>query len=182
MMIRTAQMKDAPGMARVIVDTFLSAHQGMISEEEMRWRKEEWTYEVSARSWSESLREIADGTSPRSCIYVAVDDSGEVVGLADAGPVESAENTGEINILYVRESHQGQGIGRALVQAVAAHLAQMGMTTLHIGVLKANTPARGFYEALGGRVVEERVFEEGGRFPEPGVIYEWADTRLLIAS
>jgi ribosomal protein S18 acetylase RimI-like enzyme len=182
MIIRTAQMEDARAMAHVIVDTFLSAHQGMISQEELRWRKEEWTYEVSARNWSEALREIAEGISPRSCIYVAVDESGEVVGLADGVPVESAENTGEIDVLYVRENYQGQGIGRALVQAVAAHLAQMGMTTLHIGVLKANTPARGFYEALGGRVVEERVFEEGDRFPEPGVIYEWTDTRALIAS
>ena len=191
MIIRVARVEDAPAMAQVIVDTFMSAHQGMISEEELKWRREEWTYEVSARNWSDTMREIAEGVTPRSCIYVAVDDSGKddqgkdksgnVVGLALGCPVESAEEIGEIDVLYVRESHQGQGIGRRLVQAVAAHLAEMGMTTLHIGVLAANRPARGFYEALGGRVVEERLFVEGG-FAEPGVIFEWRDMRALIAS
>jgi hypothetical protein len=55
------------------------------------------------------------------------------------------------------------------VQAVAAHLAQIGMPSLIIGCLAVNTRARCFYEALGGRVVGERHVHEDG----PEVIFGW---------
>jgi len=52
------------------------------------------------------------------------------------------------------------------------------MTALRIGCLAANAPARRFYEATGGRLVGERLFdEEGVLLPE--VIYEWPDIRHL---
>ena len=66
----------------------------------------------------------------------------------------------------------GQGLGRRLVQAVAAHLAQHGMTALQIGCLAANAPARGFYEAIGGRLIGERLFDEDGVML-PEVVYAW---------
>jgi ribosomal protein S18 acetylase RimI-like enzyme len=108
---------------------------------------------------------------------------GEFVGLARGGPSyeEGYENTGEIYALCVRESHQRRGIGRRLVQAVAAHLAEMGMTSLLIGCLAAGAPARRFYEALGGRVVGKREFDEAGGML-PGVLYGWADMRALVAT
>ena len=40
-------------------------------------------------------------------------------------------------------------------QFVTAHLARFGMTSLQIAVLKANVPARRFYEAMGGRIIGE---------------------------
>jgi ribosomal protein S18 acetylase RimI-like enzyme len=84
-------------------------------------------------------------------------------------------------MLYVRERHQRRGLGRRLVQAVAAHLAQTGRHTLVIGCLAANAPARRFYEALGGRLVGEREYdEEGVKLPE--VVYGWTDTRALVAT
>src|SRR5262245_1509834 len=64
--------------------------------------------------------------------------------------------------------------GPRLVRAVAANLGQQGMTALRIGHLAANAPARGFYEAIGGQLLEECLFhEEGIMLPE--VVCEWAD-------
>jgi ribosomal protein S18 acetylase RimI-like enzyme len=77
--------------------------------------------------------------------------------------------------------HQGQGLGRRLVQAVAADLAQKGMTTLQIGCLAANAPARRFYEAIGGRLVSERLFDEDGVML-PEVVYEWANIDVVAAT
>src|SRR5437870_2466952 len=129
MVIRVARIEDAPAMARVMVDTYLSAHRGQVPEEVWTKRKDEWTYEVSERAWARTLREMAAGKSPRECLYVAEDEAGEVVGLVLGGPPRKGApaNAGEVLILYVRESHQRRGIGRRLVQAAAAHLAQMGM-------------------------------------------------------
>jgi ribosomal protein S18 acetylase RimI-like enzyme len=186
MVVRAARVEDAPALARVIVDTCRSAHRSHVPEAYWQKRFGEWTYEDSERNWRRSLRQIASGKSPRECTYVAVDSPAEgmgdreVVGLAVGGPPKAGgpADTGEIYALYVCESHQRRGLGRRLVQAVAAHLATVGMPALRIGCLAVNTPARCFYEALGGRVVGEREILEYG-FTLREVIYGWPDTRDL---
>lgn len=182
MIIRAAREADALAMGHVMVDTYLAAHRDQMPAEAWAKRAEEWTPEVSAQAWATTLREIAADTSLRECIYVAVEESGELIGLAMGGPANADDlpRTGAVYALYIRMSHQGRGAGRRLVQAVAADLAQHGMTALQIGCLAANAPARRFYEAVGGRLVGERLFdEEGVMLPE--VVYEWADIETLAA-
>lgn len=174
MVIRAACEEDAPAMGRVMVDTYLAAHRDQMPAEAWTKRAEEWTPEVSADGWARTLREIAADEQSQDCIYVAEDDGGEIVGLAMGGPANAEEvpQTGAVYALYVSMSYQGQGLGRRLVQAVAAQVAQHGMTALHIGCLAANTPARGFYEAIGGRLIGERLFNEDG-IMLPEVVYGW---------
>jgi L-amino acid N-acyltransferase YncA len=184
MLIRPARMDDTPGMARVIVDTFMWANEGLMSAAALQQRRAEWTYDVSARAWAETLAEIAEGRAPGCCVYVAEDAAGEVVGLAYGCPAQAAAeqehaHVGEVDVLYVRVSHHGQGIGRNLVQAVAAYLAECGMTQLHIATVAASRQARGFYEALGGRVVGTREDEDHGDII-PLVVYGWEDIRVLL--
>jgi GNAT superfamily N-acetyltransferase len=170
-------------MGRMGTETWLSAHRDQMPEEVWKKRRDEWSEEVSARNWARTLQEIADDASPRECIYVAIDESsGEVVGIVMGQPAAdpAPANTGEINVLYVRESHQGRGLGRRLVQAVAGYLRQFNLHALEIAVLTANAPARRFYEALGGQVVREAEFEDYG-YILPEVVYRWADTRALLA-
>jgi ribosomal protein S18 acetylase RimI-like enzyme len=186
MKIRLAQIEDAPEMARVIVDTFLATNRGVLSEQAWQRRKEEWTYEVSANNWRNAIDEIADGVEANSCIYVAEAETSEVVGLAMGCPVkEEAEAKavgstaiGEVDVLYVSQSHQRQGIGRALLQATAAHLARLGMTKLHICTPVANTEGRIFYDRLGGRIIGTRDDYSDGELI-PLVIYEWENINAL---
>lgn len=180
MIVRAAKVEDAPAMAKVMVDTWLSAHRGQMPEEVWTKRRDEWTYDVSERGWARTLKEIADDVHSKDCIYVAEDEIGEIVGLAMGVPADDAPTTGEVSTLYVRESHQGHGIGRRLVQSVAAHLARLGMPALQIAVLAANAPARRFYEAIGGGIIGEREFDEEG-FMLSEVVYGWADTSALIS-
>ena len=152
MIIRAAHEADAAATGQVMVDTFLAAHRDQMPAEAWAKRAEEWTPAVSAQAWARDLRAIAAGNGQRECIYVAVDDGGAIIGLAMGSPAETNElpQTGVVDALYVCGSHQGRGVGRRLVQAVAADLAQHGMTALRIECLAANAPARRFYEALGG--------------------------------
>jgi GNAT superfamily N-acetyltransferase len=169
-------------MGQVMVATYLAAHRDQMPDEAWTKRAQEWTPEVSAQGWARTLREIARGDQLPECIYVAVDEGGELLGLAMGGPANAEElpQTGAVYALYVSTNHQGQGLGRRLVQAVAADLAQQGMTALQIGCLAANAPARGFYEAIGGRLVGERLFDEDGVML-PEVVYEWGDIKALGA-
>lgn len=181
MKIRPATVEDAPGMARVIVDTFLASNRGIMSPEALQRRKQTWTYEVSARNWRRAIEEMTEGDSA-ICIYVAEDEGGQVVGLSLGCPARDETATaevGEIDVLYVAESHQRRGIGRALAQTTAAHLAGWGMRKLQICTPVANTQARRFYNKLGGRIIGTRDdYDEGEVIPL--VIYEWANIQAFI--
>jgi ribosomal protein S18 acetylase RimI-like enzyme len=184
LIIRPARVEDAPAMGRMGTETYLSAHRDQMPEEVWIKRRDEWNEEVSAQNWARTLRDITDGVSPDECVFVAIDEaSGEVVGIAmgQSAADPAPANTAEINVLYVRTSHQGRGLGRRLVQAVAAQLRQLGLPALEIAVLTANTPARRFYEALGGQIVREAEFEDYG-YLLPEVVYRWADTQALLTS
>jgi ribosomal protein S18 acetylase RimI-like enzyme len=182
MKIRLATLEDAPAIAHVIVDTFLSSNRGIMSEAALQKRKEEWTYEVSAHNWRTMMREMAEGVSAFSCLYVAETDAGEVVGLSLGCPSKNEgdpRDMGEVDILYVSESHQRHGFGRALVQATAAHLARLGMTRLRICTPVANAQGRSFYEKLGGQVIGiQNDIDEGEVIPL--VIYFWADIQSVV--
>lgn len=170
-------MADAPGLARVMVDTFLAANREIMSPAALRHRAATWTYAVSQGDWEETLRGIEQGATPLVCVYVAVDRQGTPIGLALGRPADPDDpSLGELDLLYVRVEYQGQGIGRRLFAAVAAHLAEQGMTALQLVTPAASQEARAFYERLGGQRVGTRDDLEDG-ITIPLVIYRWADTR-----
>lgn len=51
--------------------------------------------------------------------------------------------------LFVAPEHRGLGLGRALLEALAAECATRGWTRLEWAVLDWNEPAQGFYRSLG---------------------------------
>src|SRR5690349_11171837 len=140
MIIRAGREADAPAMGRLMVDTYMAAHRAHMPAESWAKRAREWTHEVSAAGWARELREIAADTRSQRCIFVAQGEGAELVGLAMGGPAEedNLPSAGEVYALYVSVSQQGRGLGRRLVQAVAAHLAERGMTALRIGCVAAN--------------------------------------------
>lgn len=109
----------------------------------------------------------ASSPSPRSTLA-------SLLGWQWAAANAEAPQTGEVYALYVSARHQGLGLGRRLVQAVAAELAGFGC-------LAANAPARRFYEAIGGRLAGARLFDENGILL-PEVIYAWADIWAFVAA
>jgi ribosomal protein S18 acetylase RimI-like enzyme len=177
MVIRPARLEDAPAMGRVMVDTWFAAHRDQVPAAALQERLENWTAQDSQRAWEENLIEMAAEDQPDRCLYVALAESGQVVGIAMGGPAkdETTEPTGEVYVLYVLPEHQSRGHGQRLIRAVAAHLARLGNRALHIGCLGANAAARRFYEKLGGHIIGQR---EGG---EDGVevVYGWPDISLL---
>jgi ribosomal protein S18 acetylase RimI-like enzyme len=91
------------------------------------------------------------------------------------------DNAAEVGLIYVRPTYQGRGLGRRLVEAVAAHQASLGKDALMISVLETNAPARGFYEAIGGRVVGTHETEDYG-YKEHQVVYGWDDIHAVARS
>jgi GNAT superfamily N-acetyltransferase len=65
----------------------------------------------------------------------------------------------EIYALYVEPSAWRQGVGRGLLAAGLARLRDTGATTAGLWVLRDNTRARAFYEALGWTPTGEHRLE-----------------------
>ncbi len=57
--------------------------------------------------------------------------------------------------LYVAPEQRGHGVGRMLLQSLAAQCVQRGYARLEWNVLDWNEPARGFYRRLGAETLQE---------------------------
>ena len=181
MRIRAAVGDDAPALGRVMVMSWLAAHHGQIPDAAWEKREAEWTSEVSARGWSWVLAEHAGGSADREVLLVAEDDAQLLRALAYAVPAEGDPDgsTAVLSALYVSPDHRGQGIGAALLKAVARELAARGFTLLRVDVLTANRPARRFYEVMGAHENGQGTFDEEGHLL--GVtVYEWAELGVLV--
>lgn len=87
---------------------------------------------------------VAETTTPET-------PSGQVIGMALFFERFSTWKGRSMYLedFYVRPSERGRGIGQALFAAVAAETLAAGCVALQWQVLDWNTPAIGFYEALG---------------------------------
>ena len=166
-------------MAHVSVDSYRAAHRDQIPQESLM----RYTYEESERNWARTLRELSENDEREEYIYVAENNAGDIIGIAMGGPESSNHPlyTGAIYFLYLLPAYHRRGIGRQLLISVVERLMEHGMDSLLIWVLKANAPARRFYEALGGQLVLEEQIEDRGAMLD-GVAYEWRDVSVLLHS
>jgi ribosomal protein S18 acetylase RimI-like enzyme len=172
MHIRLAQPEDAAEIAQVHVEGWRTAYRGILPADFL----ESLAVEPRRQFWHHLL------SSPpaHAAMYVAEDVGGGVVGFALGGLERTGdpEFRGELQAIYVAEQHQLRGMGRQLVEAVARDLVQQGLTSMLVWVLREN-PWRGFYEALGGRLLREREIEIADtRYPERA--YGWAEAAVLL--
>lgn len=169
--IREAQPGDEAGIARVHVDSWLSTYPGIMPDEVLN----NLSYADREAQWQEAIEnETTD-------VFVAEAPDGGIVGFAAGGPERSRDerSDGELYAIYLLDDVQGQGIGRRLTSTVADRLHQRGFGSLLVWVA-AGVPACRFYEALGGRKLEERT-ERIADTDLRVIAYGWDDIRSLAS-
>ncbi len=155
MRIRLADVSDSDGIARVRIDTWRTAYVGIVPDAHLA----EMSYERGAARWRQGVAE----QGPSNFTLVAVDLAEQIIGFASGGPEREGDPVyrGEVYAIYVLADQQRRSTGRDLMAASAQRLLASGFETMLVWVLAQN-PARGFYEALGGRPVREKVTTIGG--------------------
>ena len=151
--LRQATLEDALDISRVHISSWQTSYQHLLSPEYLE------TLDLSARE----ARWKAIFERNQSTTFVAVLE-GKVVGFVSAGKMLSSigDFQSEIHALYTLETVQGEGVGRLLFAAAQNHLLEQVFPDMALWVL-AHNPARGFYEHLGGRLLEnEQEIEIGG--------------------
>jgi L-amino acid N-acyltransferase YncA len=118
------------------------------------------TFETEAPSWDEWDRTHLEGHQ-----LVAVQDS-EIVGWAALSPVSERcvyEGVAE-NSVYVADSAQGRGVGRALLEELVARSERDGIWTIQTGIFPENEASIELHKRCGFRAVgvRERIGQHHG--------------------
>ena len=169
--IRKATPDDAQGIAKVHVDSWRETYPGLMPEEILNGL----SYRQRELYWRRTLRE----TGEEEFAYLVEDDAGEVMGFVSGGPEREGGLAfkGEIYAIYLLKEHQRQGWGKRLFRAATDHLVRSGMKSMLLWVHRDNE-TRGFYEAMGGTLVDEKSID----FGESELIlvaYGWLDLSQL---
>ena len=182
--IRPATARDAAGIAKVYVDAWRSTYAAILPHRGLLGM----SYEQQMRQWSWAIRNRSGAQS----VIVATEADHGVVGFASFGPARFGhrpaagrfagedEKVGEVYTLYVLPDFQECGIGRQLLAAAFAALAERRYGCGFLWVLRDNH-SRYFYERAGGKVVAERREQMWGSLTEQ-VCYGWSDLTQVTAT
>lgn len=159
--IRRARPADADGIARVHVQAWGESYRGMVPDAAF----DDYSIEKRMTQWRATLAD------PQRLAFVLESD-GEIVGFASGGPVKwtGLSTDGEVSSLYLLDEAKRRGNGRALFAA----LKDRGFKSAGLWTLSNNTPARGFYEAVGGRAAQTRQ-DRRGELVFEDIAYIWDD-------
>ncbi|MBX9730694.1 MAG: GNAT family N-acetyltransferase [Sphingomonas sp.] len=170
--VRRANAADSAAIGALHVAAWRETYAGLLSQAEIE------AMSVAART-AQWRAQISAGTARG--VYVAEEQDG-IIGFgactSERDPaLVAAGYTGEVPALYILRRGQGRGTGRLLMRAMARRLIAEGDRNMALWVLSTNTPARAFYERLGGKIVTER-----GTGHDAETAYGWRDLSALTIS
>lgn len=159
-LIRAARRDDARSIAEVHVASWQAAYQGLLP----RGYLDRMGVQALEDKWVQRIRRPT-GFGDREGNLWVVEARARVVGFVLLGPclddVSLIGFAGEVFMLYVHPTHQGRGVGRALLMHALELLSRRNYYWCVIWVLAENRGARAFYERLGLRLDGAR---RGDRF------------------
>ncbi|MCP1223325.1 N-acetyltransferase [Sebaldella sp. S0638] len=150
-MIRLLKSKDVEEVMRIWLDSTLEAHP-FISEE----------------YWLENYKMVKDTYIPLSKTYV-LEDNSKIKGFI------SIIDELFIGALFVEVLHQGEGIGRRLIE-----FSQKRHKELDLTVYKENERAVAFYKKMGFRIRNEQINEDSEK-AEFRMYWEMENKQEIIA-
>jgi len=173
LLVRRAAVADVEQMARVHIAASRRAYAGLIPDRAL----DAIGSDERARRWAESLAMAG----PDETILVGASE-GRIAGLGHCGPqrTPTLRFPGEFFCVYVAPEAQQQGVGTALMIAMARFLVDRGMVGASLWVARDNLPARRFYARLGGTVWAQKE-EARPDFVLPEVAYVWRDLTSISA-
>ena len=134
----------------------------------------EATFETRTPTWEQF--DSGKISAPR---LVATDEEGTVIGWAAASRISTRDAYRGVieHSVYIDPTHQGQGVGRALLAAFVAAAEDSGVWMIQSSIFPENTASLLLHERAGFRVVgtRERI-SRSLLGPHAG---QWRDTMLI---
>ena len=147
--IRQARLDDAGGIGSVHARSQHATYRGIVSDAFLA----RVTVDERSSWWTRAL-----ARHNANWLDLVVEVDGESVGFSCTGPVGlgfgSTVAAYNLYCLYVSPDCLRRGFGRALLERTFSWLRERNVPDIQVLVLRG-TPAYLFYEAVGGRLVEE---------------------------
>jgi GNAT superfamily N-acetyltransferase len=187
--VRRARLSDAAAIGAVHVTAWRSAYPGILPDAYLAGLsvpRQAAYYDHAIRSGMVIGNATGVYVATASGLDVPAGAGPQIIGFATAGRARLREISGqrlaegEIETLYVLDDWRDRGVGRRLMRAAGAFLAENGCRSAYLWVLRDN-PSRWFYERLGGRPVLQSVVRVGGR-GVPQIAFVWDPIERLLAA
>jgi ribosomal protein S18 acetylase RimI-like enzyme len=176
MITRRARPEDATAIANLHVASWRRTYRGILRDEYLDGpvvtdRQKLWASRLSSPSAAEQAFVLVIEQERELAAFVCV--------LLDSDPEWGAL----LDNLHVAAERRGQRLGTRLMASAAAWvILQRPESRLHLWVYEKNLPARRFYEALGGKVVDrcKELAPDGARVD--CVRYGWRTLSALTGA
>jgi GNAT superfamily N-acetyltransferase len=181
--VRRARPADAISIGAVHVAAWRSTYPGILPDDflaRLSVPRQAAHYDAAIRSSTTGVFVAsASGTD------VPPGSGSRIIGFATAGRARGEFagrlGEGEVETLYVLDDWRDRGIGRKLMRAAAAYLAETGCKSCFVWVLRDN-PSRWFYQRIGGKpAAEAMILFAGQKVPQTAFVWDPIE-RLLAAS
>ena len=164
MIIRDVTEKDLLSVVDIRIAGWRTAYRGIIDDDILNSMNREERIARRQKDW-------------RDTGFIVAEQDGEVLGFCryiDNGSFSPDYDVDcELMAIYLRPDAKRQGIGRKLFEYVANEFRQQGKKKMILWCLKDNQASRRFYEAMGGKLGGEKMFEVDGRkYPEVAYLYD----------
>jgi GNAT superfamily N-acetyltransferase len=163
--VREATPNDARGIARVHVDSWRAAYQGLIAQQVL----DDLRVDQRAARWSRWIASSraggpTDGDSGITHRLLVAETDDRIVGWASfgAGRDEGMADLGELAGLYAHPDYWSRRVGHALLTRVEQELLAAGWSEAYLWVLRGNDRAIGFYEQHAWRADGREKFGAAG--------------------
>ena len=148
LIVRAARPEDAAEVAGVHVRSWQVGYRGLIAD----------GYLDGLRPEDRMAHYRFGDADPQQPLTIVAIDHGDVCGFATTGPSRDpdAPDRGEVFALYVDPPAWGLGVGRRLMAAARANLAELDFSAAILWVLSGNERAQRFYTIDGWRPDNQR--------------------------
>ncbi|WP_285010233.1 GNAT family N-acetyltransferase [Pedobacter faecalis] len=142
-LLRRAMEGDIDSIRDLAMRTWPSAYGEILSEEQISYMLD------TMYSRAELLKQVRAGY-----VFLMAEEDGMDIGFAGYSGLPENATIYKLHKLYVLPQQHGKGVGKLLISEVCRLAAHAGAKTLQLNVNRHNK-ARGFYESLGFKIVEE---------------------------
>ena len=169
---RHATRDDGQEIALLHAQSWRNSYRGMLSDKFLDREVVENRLEV----WNRRL------DSPREGQFVLVAEENNRIDGFICVFLDDHDKWGALlDNLHVRQEKQGRGLGKELMYRIGSWMQENDPKSgLYLWVFASNTPARGFYERLGGQIAGEKMEYEFGDKPVRALRYVWHDVDRLM--
>lgn len=162
--VRFNTVEDQEQMARIKVDGWRSAYQGIIDEDYL----DSLDYDIQTKRYIDSFDEYANR------VFVVENKiTKEILGYSCFDVTCQNDCDCELVSLYIKPDYKHSGLGTLLFAKTVEHLQSLGKRKMILWCIKENVNALNFYDKLGGKKEKTKRAKIGSsEYDEYGITYE----------